>query len=80
MALSSSLFHLLILKAARIKEAIIKLRDDPGLYEELVANARKAYGERYSWEIMERRLLTLYQELVGEVGQRKKRGHNSEEK
>ena len=57
-----------------IKEAIIKLRDNPELCEELGVNARKAYEGRYSWEIMERRLLTLYQELVGEVGQRKKRG------
>jgi glycosyltransferase involved in cell wall biosynthesis len=40
-----------------IKEAIIKLRDNPELYEELGANARKAYEERYSWEIMERRIL-----------------------
>ncbi len=52
-----------------IKEAIIKLRDNPELCEELGANARKAYEERYSWEIMEERLVDLYRELIGEVGQ-----------
>ena len=48
-----------------IREAIIKLRDNPELCEELGANARRAYEERYSWEIMEQRLLTLYRELMG---------------
>ena len=55
-----------------IKEAIIKLRDNPELCEELGANARKAYEERYSWEIMERRLVDLYRELTGEIGQKDK--------
>lgn len=49
---------------AEIKEAIIKLRDNPELCEELGANARKAYEQRYNWEIMERRLISLYQELT----------------
>ena len=51
-----------------IRKAIIKLRDNPELCRELGANARKAYEERYSWEIMEQRLLALYRELTGEVG------------
>ena len=62
-----------------IKEAIIKLRDNPELCKELGANARKAYEERYSWEIMERRLITLYQELTDEMGQREKRELNNGE-
>jgi glycosyltransferase involved in cell wall biosynthesis len=61
----------------KIKEAIIKLRDDPELCEELGANARKAYEGRYSWGIMERRLADLYQELTGEIGE-EVRGHNDE--
>jgi glycosyltransferase involved in cell wall biosynthesis len=61
-----------------IKEAIIKLRDNPELCKELGANARKAYEERYSWEIMEQRLLALYQELTGEIRQRNKRGYKNE--
>ena len=47
-----------------IKEAILKLRDNPKLCAELGANARRAYEERYSWEIMEQRLLALYRELT----------------
>ena len=46
-----------------IKEAIVKLRDNPELCKELGINARKAYELRYSWEIMEKRLISLYQEL-----------------
>jgi glycosyltransferase involved in cell wall biosynthesis len=42
-----------------IREAIIKLRDNPELCRELGANGRRAYEERYSWEIMEQRLIAL---------------------
>jgi glycosyltransferase involved in cell wall biosynthesis len=52
-----------------IKEAIIKLSDNLELCNELGANARKAYEERYSWGIMEKRLLALYRELTGEIGE-----------
>lgn len=62
-----------------IKEAIIKLRDNPELCRELGANGRKAYEQKYSLGIMEKRLLTLYRELIGEVGQRKKREQNNGE-
>ena len=61
-----------------IKEAIIKLRDNPKLCEELGANARKAYDERYSWEIMEQRLLALYRELTGGVREVGNREYNNE--
>ena len=47
-----------------VKNAIVKLRDNPELCRELGANGRKAYEQRYSWEIMERRLIGLYQELT----------------
>jgi len=57
-----------------IRDAIIKLRDNPKLCEELGKNARIAYEEKYSWEIMERRLVDLYRELTGEVERGKKRG------
>jgi glycosyltransferase involved in cell wall biosynthesis len=45
--------------------AIVMLRDNPELCKELGANGRRAYEGRYSWEIMEQRLITLYQELIG---------------
>lgn len=47
-----------------IKEAIIRLKEDRELCKELGANGRKAYEERYSWEIMERRLLKLYEKIL----------------
>ena len=61
-----------------IRKAIIKLRDNPELCEELGANARKAYEQRYSWEIMDKRLLALYQELTGEVEEVDKIGYTNE--
>jgi glycosyltransferase involved in cell wall biosynthesis len=53
--------------AGAIKQAIIKLRDDQELYRELCKNARKAYDERYGWDIMAPRLAGLYDELTQEV-------------
>lgn len=47
-----------------IRNAIIMLRDNPKMCEELGANGRIAYEARYSWAIMERRLLTLFRELT----------------
>jgi glycosyltransferase involved in cell wall biosynthesis len=61
-----------------IKEAMIKLRDNPELCKELGANARKAYEERYSWEIMGQRLVDIYRELTGEVEEVDKIGYNNE--
>jgi glycosyltransferase involved in cell wall biosynthesis len=61
-----------------IKEAIIKLRDNPELCRELGANARKAYEERYSWEIMGGRLLALYRGLTGELEEVGKMRYNNE--
>jgi len=46
-----------------VKGAIIKLRDNPELCRELGINGRKAYEQRYSWEIMEQRLIALYREI-----------------
>ena len=39
-----------------LKNAIIQLKD-PNLRNELGLNGRKAYENRYSWKIMEKRLL-----------------------
>jgi glycosyltransferase involved in cell wall biosynthesis len=46
-----------------IKRSILKLRDNPILRISLGQNGRNAYEERYSWEIMERRLLNAYKSL-----------------
>lgn len=50
-----------------IKQAIVKLRDNPELCRELGANARKAYEQKYNWQIMEQRLIALYRGLTSEM-------------
>jgi glycosyltransferase involved in cell wall biosynthesis len=47
-----------------IKEAIIKFKNNPELCEQLGKNARKAYDKNYNWQIMEQRLLDLYDKLL----------------
>jgi len=49
----------------KIKDALLTLKGDPGLCRRLGANGRAAYEQRYSWEIMERRLLDIYDSLAG---------------
>jgi len=46
-----------------IRNTIIKLKNDPRLCKKLGNNGRRAYKMKYNWEIMERRLLDVY-ELV----------------
>jgi glycosyltransferase involved in cell wall biosynthesis len=48
-----------------IEKAIIKLKENPELCQQLGVNGRKAYEQRYSWEIMKHRLISLYQEVAG---------------
>jgi glycosyltransferase involved in cell wall biosynthesis len=43
-----------------IKKALARLRDDRELRMRLGSNGRKAYEEKYSWAIMEKRLLDIY--------------------
>ena len=46
-----------------IKDAIIMFRDDPKLCMESGENSRRAFEERYSWEVMESRLIGFYKKL-----------------
>jgi len=46
-----------------IRQAIIRLKEDPELRRELGANGRRAYERSYNWDIMKQRLLDLYREL-----------------
>ena len=46
-----------------IKKAIIRLKKNPELCQQLGANGRRAYEQQYNWETMKQRLLNLYQEL-----------------
>lgn len=47
-----------------IMEAIVRLKNDPNLMRTLGANGRKAYEQKYSWHIMQERLLHAYKELT----------------
>jgi len=47
-----------------LREAIVKLRDDPGLRERLGRNALKAAINKYNWENEERKLVELYEGLA----------------
>jgi len=49
---------------AQLKESIIKLRDDPNLRKRLAENGRKAFLEKYNWDIMEQRLYKIYEDLI----------------
>ncbi|MBN2013945.1 MAG: glycosyltransferase family 4 protein [Candidatus Altiarchaeota archaeon] len=46
-----------------IKNAIIKLRDDPKLCKELGKNGENAHEKKYNWDIMKKRLLEIYNSL-----------------
>lgn len=46
-----------------LREAIIKLRDDPELREKLGRNALKAAITKYNWQKQEEKLLDLYESL-----------------
>jgi glycosyltransferase involved in cell wall biosynthesis len=46
-----------------IKHAICTLKNDPALCKRLGENGRKAYETKYSWKIMEERLLEVYEKL-----------------
>lgn len=48
-----------------LKEAIISLRDNPGLRERLGRNALKAAITKYNWQKEEEKLLELYESLQG---------------
>jgi glycosyltransferase involved in cell wall biosynthesis len=46
-----------------IRQAVLKLRDDPYAGKQLGENGRRAYEQKYGWKIMEDRLLALYKEF-----------------
>ncbi len=48
-----------------LERTIQSLADDPKLVRRLGDNARKAYENRYDWGIMSRRLLELYEKVLG---------------
>lgn len=52
--------------AKEIKEAISKLKDDKEFWTKLAINAKKAYEQKYDWEIIKQRLLGLYSMILNE--------------
>ena len=48
----------------QIKDTILKLRDDPNLRKRVGENGRKAFLEKYNWDIMEQRLYKIYEDLI----------------
>jgi glycosyltransferase involved in cell wall biosynthesis len=48
-----------------LREAIIKLRDNPALRKTLGKNGRKAFEEKYNWDRMEDKLYEIYSDLIG---------------
>lgn len=50
-----------------IKGAILKLRDDPKLREEMGEYGRMAYETKYSWDIMSSRLVNAYSEVLRDI-------------
>jgi len=46
-----------------LKQALIKLRDNPGLREELGRNALRAAAKEYNWQRQEEKLLELYESI-----------------
>lgn len=49
---------------SEIREAIIKLKNDHELYRRFAANARRAYERTYNREVMEKRLMDLYDKIL----------------
>ncbi len=47
-----------------IKDAVITLKNNRSLREELGINGRMAYQKKYSWKIMERRLIDGYKRIL----------------
>ena len=51
-----------------LETALRSLADRPDLRRELGANARRAYEQTYSWQVMEARLKMLYEEILASEG------------
>jgi glycosyltransferase involved in cell wall biosynthesis len=49
----------------QIRKVIITMRDNPELRKRLGANGRKSFLEKYNWNVMERRLYEVYDDLLG---------------
>jgi glycosyltransferase involved in cell wall biosynthesis len=48
----------------QVRNAIIKLRDDPQLRDRLGSNGRKAFVQKYNWDNVEKKLFRIYSNLI----------------
>jgi len=48
-----------------LREAVRTLRDNPSLAREMGRRGRKLYEEKFSWDLMERKLIQLYRCIIG---------------
>jgi glycosyltransferase involved in cell wall biosynthesis len=53
---------------AEIRQAILTLKNDTALYRRYAENARRAYERTYNREVMEKRLLGLYDKILANSG------------
>ena len=51
--------------AKAIKDAVFRLRDDPGLAIQLSAAARRRVKQHFTWSRAQRELVQAYQEVLG---------------
>lgn len=51
-----------------VRGAIVRLSSDPEVYGTMAAAAFAAFRDNYSWEVMEGRLSSLYEMLIGDQG------------
>lgn len=49
----------------KLKSAILHLKNNPSLCSKLGENGRKAFERKYSWDVMEIRLLSIYKKVLG---------------
>jgi len=52
-------------RVEEIKEAIMRLKGDPRLCQQLGSNGRRAYERQYSWDTMRERLIGFYHRTSG---------------
>lgn len=47
-----------------VRNAILRLKNDPSLRKKLGENGRRAFEQKYNWNLMEKRLLRLYDHIL----------------
>ncbi|MDG6223241.1 MAG: glycosyltransferase [Candidatus Bathyarchaeota archaeon] len=47
-----------------VREQILLLKNDPALRKKLGLNGRRAFERKYSWRLMEKKLMVMYQRLL----------------